>query len=180
MACSPWSCGRTPNGGGVARRGEGRGEGQEKIGLTDHFASQCRASPSREEAVLIASLVHLHAVSIKLGLNEKPALLHQLWDLVHVGTLCQHGSVHGVVMGVRDEEHARELRGRHGAYLKGMKMAMAVSLRCVSGLCRSTQTFSSELQTANRSTASGWKTERTEFSLIPIFMSRMIIRISHF
>ena len=69
---------------------------------------------------------------------------------------------------------------REAGYLKGMKMAMAASLRCVSRLCRSTQTFSSELQTVNRSMASGWKTERTEFSLIPIFMSRMIIRISHF
>ena len=52
--------------------------------------------------------MHLHAVPIKLGLDEKPALLHQLWDLVHCGTLSQHGSVHGVV-GVRGEEHARGL-----------------------------------------------------------------------
>ena len=34
MVCSPWSCGRTPEGGGgVARRGEGRGEGQEEVVL---------------------------------------------------------------------------------------------------------------------------------------------------
>lgn len=65
-------------------------------------------------------------------------------------------------------------------HLKGVQSTMAASLRCVSRLCRSTQTFSSELHTLNRSTASGWKTERTDVSLSPILMSLIIMRISHF